>query len=104
MGDTTALQDQLNAIADAKLEQDIVKVQQAITAHFHSGWGSVEVRMKAGNESVTVRLSDVVTGISNTLRKILQDRRRDDETEAFMDKVNNLGDEIASLRDEVGLG
>lgn len=104
MGNTTALQDRLNETADEKLEKDISEVKDAITAHFYSGWGNTEVRMEAGNESVTVRLSDVVIGISGALRKSLQDRRRNDETEAFMDKVNNLGDEIDSLRDEVGLG
>lgn len=104
MAKTTALQDRLNEIADEKLEKDICEVQKAITTHFYSGWGSIKIRMNVGNEEVTARLSDVVNGISSTLRETLQEDRRNEETEAFMDKVNSLGDEIDSLRDEVGLG
>ncbi len=104
MTEPTALQDRLNEIADEKLEKDIAEVKAAITAHFYSGWGSADVRLKAGNNSVTARLSDVINGISNALRKTLQEDRRNEETEAFMDKVNSLGDEITALRDEVGLG
>lgn len=104
MAKTTALQDRLNKIADEKLEKDISEVQKAITAHFYSGWGNIEVSLKVGNEEVTARLSDVVKGISDTLRDTMRTRRRDEETAAFMDKVDHLGNEIDSLRDEVGLG
>ena len=103
MGKTTTLQASLNDIADDKLDRDIEHVKGAIVKHLYTGWGRTPVTMKAGNESVTVHLTDVVDGIATMLRKTLEERRRAEETQAFMNKVDSLGNEIDALRDEVGL-
>ena len=103
MGETTALQDRLDEMADEKLDEDIVEITKAITTPLYSGWGSIEVRMKARNESVTVSLSEVINGLCKALRSTLQDRRREEQTAQFINKVDHLDDQINVLREEVGL-
>ena len=104
MTDTTELQARLNDRADEKLNEELKKIRTAIVYPLWSGWGSIKITMKTGNESVTVELSKLMDGLTKSLRKHLEERWREEETKKFMNKVEHLGDEIDALRDEAGLG
>lgn len=92
------LQSRLNAAADAKL----VKFVDECFSHLNKlGIDSVQTEYRRASNPSS-RFAEVVYGLKNLARQTLQEKFRDEETKAFIDRVTHLANSVDELREYVG--
>ena len=92
------LQSRLNAAADAKL---IKFVDECFAGMGKLGMSNTLTELKRVN-SVAIYFSEVVHHLKKHAMEKLQEKFRDEETKAFIDRVTHLANSVDELREYVG--